>query len=161
MKYLITVAVSLLSLNAFSHTLTCVETSNGYPTSRLMLEENTEGYNLQFQKVGDTLLDTAQKTIASAMTCKFAPKDKKMLSCNGMTNKGSSFYLSTKRVEETMLNDFFGMMTTLKSSFLDFKMMTVTDDVPSNSTMRFSLSSCKVQKDKTEDEDDDKATDAA
>lgn len=152
MNKLFIVATALISLQLSAMTLTCVETENGYPTARLMLTGNdADGYTLAHQAVGKTFFDTTETMYGKNMACQFAPKDGKLLSCQGATDVGS-VDLMTRRVEETTLNNFFGMMTTVKNSFLEFTLNNHDAESTKNQMLRFPLASCKVKKDDAQEE---------
>ena len=158
MNKLFLVATTLISLQLSAMTLTCIETQNGYPTSRLMLKGTPtagSGYTLAHQTMGKSFFDTTETMLADNVSCQFAPKDNKLLSCQGGTATGMVDVM-TRRIEETTLNNFFGMMTTVKNSFLEFTVTTHENhadaDRSTSKTMRFALASCKVKKDSAQEE---------
>ena len=152
MRNIFLVATAIISLSLTAETtmtsLTCVKTTDGYPTERMMLEKTDAGYKLMHQTMGQKFFEGTNKTVAADMTCQFAPANKRLLACTS-TNTDNPLYLSSKFVTETSLNDFFGMMTTEKMSFMEFDMHRAGTDGMTSETLRFALSSCRVKTDKT------------
>lgn len=146
------VAAATISLQLSAMTLTCVETKDGYPMARLMLQGDTaHGYTLAHQSVGNTFFDTTETLFSENMNCHFSPRDGKLMSCQESTETGS-VDMMTRRVDETVLNNFFGMMTTVKTTFLEFDVAQVQDGMNKMHKMRFPLAACKLQKDKAQEE---------